>query len=400
MTKIDRRQFLGAAGAAATAGFATQPAAATETPHIRRLVPLGDTGLRISDIGFGSSRSADPNLVRHALDRGVTYFDTAESYRFGTSESAMGEGLAGVRDQVVLASKTKAYAGDTATEMMAALEDSLARLKTDYLDIYYNHAVNDADRMQNQEWWAFTERAKEQGKIRFRAMSGHGSRLVECLDYAIDNDLVDVVLCAYNFGQDQSFLDTLRHTFHFSSIQPDLPRVLKKAQAKGVGVIAMKTLMGAKLNDMRPYERPGGTFAQAAFRWTLSQPWIDALVISMTSKVLIDEYVAASGDPELTDHDSDLLNRYVYAEGAAHCRHGCDHCEGACPHGVDIAEVLRTRMYWRDYRDATLAVTDYRALGAHGAGACLGCAHQACRNACPFGVPIARWTRETALRLG
>ena len=86
-------------------------------------------------------------------------------------------------------------------------------------------------------------------------MSGHGSRLAECLDYAIDHDLVDIVLVAFNFGQDPDFYDRLRHTFHFVAVQPDLPRVLEKAKQKGVGVIAMKTLMGARLNDMRPFEK-------------------------------------------------------------------------------------------------------------------------------------------------
>jgi predicted aldo/keto reductase-like oxidoreductase len=94
----------------------------------------------------------------------------------------MGEGLAGVRDRVVLNSKSKAGAGDRQDGMMTALEGSLKRLRTDYLDVYFNHAVNDVRRMQNEEWWAFTERAKQQGKIRFRGMSGHGGRLAECLD--------------------------------------------------------------------------------------------------------------------------------------------------------------------------------------------------------------------------
>ena len=88
-------------------------------------------------------------------------------------------------------------------------------------------------------------------------MSGHGSHLTESLDYAIDHDLADVILVAYNFSQDPSFYDKLRHTFHWSAIQPDLPRVLDKAKKKDIGVIAMKTLMGARLNDMRAYERSG-----------------------------------------------------------------------------------------------------------------------------------------------
>ena len=141
-------------------------------PGIRAYNQLGRTGLNISDISFGSSQSSDPDLVRHALDRGVTYFDTAESYRFGTSEVAIGEGLGGVRDRVILASKTKAGPNANRAEIMRALEGSLRRLKTDYLDVYFNHAVNDVARMRNEEWWEFTRVAKQQGKIRLRGMSG------------------------------------------------------------------------------------------------------------------------------------------------------------------------------------------------------------------------------------
>jgi predicted aldo/keto reductase-like oxidoreductase len=253
--------------------------------------------------------------------------------------------------------------------------------------------------MQNEEWWAFTERAKEQGKIRFRGMSGHGSRLAECVDYAVGRDLVDVVLVAYSFGQDPDLYDRLRHTFHFVALQPELPRALEKAKAKDVGVIAMKTLMGARLNDMRPYESEGYTFAQAAFRWVLSSPRVDAVLISMTSTAQIDEYVAASAGRAIRQGDLDLLERYAALQDKSYCRHGCNACEGACPEGVDIAEVLRTRMYAVDYRDQALALEDYAKLGK-GAEACLTCAHQACLGACAYGLPIPQLTRDAATRLG
>jgi len=299
----------------------------------------------------------------------------------------------------VLSSKTKAGAGERAAQMMAALEGSLKRLRTDYLDIYFNHAVNDVRRMQNPEWRAFTERAKEQGKIRFRGMSGHGSRLAECLDYAVAQDLVDVVLVAYSFGQDPDFYDRLRHTFHFVALQPDLPQALERAKAKDVGVIAMKTLMGARLNDMRPYERAGDSFAQAALRWVLASPRVDAALVSMTSMAKVDEYVGASAAPEVRQGDLELLERYAALQSGSWCRHGCNACEGACPEGVEIAEVLRTRMYAVDYRDRALALEDYAKLGT-GAEACLGCAHQACLGACRFGLPIPTLTRDAATRLG
>ncbi len=94
-----------------------------------------------------------------------------------------------------------------------------------------------------------------------------------------------------------------------------------------------------------------------------------------------------------------LLERYAYLQHARYCRPGCNFCADACPEQVQIAEVLRTRMYDVDYGDPALALEDYAKLGA-GASACLTCAHQACLGACPYGLPIPEFTRDAATRLG
>ena len=398
---MDRRRFLGV-GAGLTAGLAgLGPAAgrAAEPPRIRRYVTLGRTGLEVSDISFGSSHSSDSRLVRHAADRGVTCFDTAESYRGGRAEEAIGEALAGRRDRFVITSKHKAWSGETRQSMMTALEGSLRRLRTDWVDIYFNHAVNDVRRLQNPEWREFTDRAIRDGKVRFRGVSGHGSALVECLDYALDHDLADVILAAYNFAEDASFFEKMRARFHFVAPQTGLSRVFDRAREKGVGVLAMKTLMGARLNDMRPYEANGATFAQAAFRWVLSGSHVDGLVVSMTDTARIDEYVAASGDVEVSAEDLGLLGRYAELQGPRYCRPGCGACAEICPAGVEVSEVLRTRMYEIDYRDPVLARADYAGLGA-GAAACLACDGAPCLGVCPAGIPVAAFTRDAALRLG
>ena len=397
---MDRRRFLGV-GAGVTAGLAGlgSEAGRADAPAIRRYVTLGNTGLRVSDISFGSSRSADPELVRHAAGRGITYFDTAESYRGGRAEEAIGEALRGERDRYVIASKHKAWGGESRRQMQTALEGSLRRLRTDYVDIYFNHAVNDVRRLRNPEWAEFTDRAVRDGKIRFRGMSGHGGSLVECLDYALDHDLADVILVSWNFAQDASFYEKLRARLHYVALQPELARAVERAGSKGVGVIAMKTLMGARINDMRPWEANGATFSQAAFRWVLSNPHVDGLIVSMTSTADIDEYVAASGSGPAGAADMPLLARYAAMQEHRYCRHACNACEESCPAGVEISEVLRTRMYDVDYRDRVLARADYAALG-DGARACIDCDGAPCLGACPNGIPIAAFARDAATRLG
>ena len=357
--------------------------------EVRRYVPLGNTGIKMSDISFGASRlgAGEENLVRHAFDRGINYFDTAESYNGGDSETTIGNALLGKRDKVYITSKVSSGATERKESLMATLEGSLQRLRTDYVDVYFNHAVNDVRRLQNPEWYEFTERAKRQGKIRATGMSGHAGRLIECLDYALKTGSVDVILVAHNFGQDPKFYQRFTRSFDFVARQPDLPRVLRQAKAKGVGVVAMKTLMGARLNDMRPFEKGGATFAQAAFRWVLSNADVDALIISMTRPDRIDEYLGASGWRSAAHGDLPLLQRYAQMHGTSYCRHGCNDCEGACPYGVPIADVLRTRMYAQDYGDMRLACSAYAQLGA-GAAACLTCAQHPCASACPHGLSI------------
>lgn len=403
--KLGRRELLRRGAlvgvAAGLLPFAGSREARAETrASVKRYVTLGRTGMRISDISFGSSRLDDgeERLVLDALDRGINYFDTAESYRGGDSETTIGNALRGKRDKVFIASKTHTSSTETRASMMRSLEGSLRRLRTDYVDVYFTHAVNHVGRLENPEWSEFVDLARRQGKIRFSGMSGHAGRLIECLDYALDRDMVDVVLVSYNFGQDPAFYERFTRGFDFRARQPDLPRVLEKAKTRNVGVIAMKTLMGARLNDMRPFEKDGATYAQAAFRWVLSNPDVHALIISMTDSGVLREYMGASGWTTAARGDFDLLEGYARMNGASYCRHACNDCEDACPYGVPIADVLRTRMYARDYGDERLARSEYAALGA-GAAACLTCPTQACAGSCTHGLPVEKLLAPTHRRL-
>jgi len=378
------------------AGAESEPA---ESPRVRRRVPLGKTGLVLPDIGFGSSSlDGDDALVQHALARGIGYFDTAESYSGGDSEETLGRALASRREEVLLASKQSAGARTKRAEMFETLEGSLRRLRTDHIDVYFNHAVNDADRLRNDEWHEFTSRAKQQGKIRFTGMSGHGGRLVECLDVALDRRLVDVVLVAFNFGQDPAFLQRFTGSFDFVARQPELPRVLAKARAEGVGVIAMKTLRGGRLNDMRPYEGAGATFAQAAFRWIFSTGLADALVVTMKSPAQVDEYLGASGWTKPHPADAALLRRYARRTERTQCRYGCGDCASACPHGVSIPDALRARMYAFDYEEPSLARAALAEIG--GVAACLTCDGTPSASACPHGVAIPELTKQLSAAFG
>jgi predicted aldo/keto reductase-like oxidoreductase len=107
----------------------------------------------------------------------------------------------------------------------------------------------------------------------------------------------------------------------------------------------------------------------------------------MTSKQKIDEFLGASGASELAIGDLELLGRYAHANGMTYCRHACNDCDGACPFGVQIADVLRTRMYATDYKDLCFARDEYAMIHTN-AQACLTCSGAPCQNACTKGIAI------------
>ena len=397
--------LLGASlGVGVETAFAASPT--SEGPRIRRRVVLGKTELEIPDISFGTfSLESDEALIHHALERGITHFDTAEGYTGGRAEEVLGRALRGRRSEVTITSKFVAKVEHRAQHQMKILEGSLRRLKTDYIDLYLNHAVNDVSRLASEEWQAFTSRAKQQGKIRHVGMSGHAARLGDCIEYALDHELVDALLVAYNFSQQPSFKDKVKRKLgdwapglDLVSGQPALPGLLARARVEGVGVMVMKTLKGARRNDMRPFEAPGRTFSQAAFRWVLSEPAVDGLVVSMTSREMVDEYVEASGSGEPDGEDLALLARYQARNNKTSCLVGCGDCQGACPLGVSIPDVMRMRMYDVDYGQPAIAASEYKGLESS-AEACLTCNGAPCATACPAGLAIPTLMRDTVGRL-
>lgn len=122
---------------------------------------LGRTDIRMSDISFGTGRLPSASLVLRAIDRGINYFDTAPDY--GRSEEYIGEALAGFkqRDKIYIASKfcdpvgyeagvSHLQARQGKVDYKAAVEGSLKRMKTDYLDVAFVHAIGELEDLERE----------------------------------------------------------------------------------------------------------------------------------------------------------------------------------------------------------------------------------------------------------
>ena len=387
---MKRRQFLKTSLLAPAAGtaLAGTPAAALAAPEkarVQRYTPLGRTAMRISDISFGAGQVPSASLVLRAIDQGVNYFDTAPDY--GQSERVIGEALAklGQRDKVYIASKfcrpvgyeegvSHLQLGSTKADYKAAVEGSLQRLQTDYLDAVFVHAiggVNDYDRerqrlLHEPMLEAFAE-LKQEGKARYLAVSSHGPYHMErLLTDAVESGRFDYVMPAFNFLK-----------------FPKVPDVLRLAAAKGVGVVAMKTLAGARDAGVAATDVP---FEQAAFKWVLKNPEVAGLIVTIKRVSDLDLFLPASGQA-FTALDQHALDRYAALYGADYCRTGCSACEPACPLGVPVASILRFQMYFSDYGDQKRAMQEYAGLDRR-ADACEACAAAPCRAACPYGLPV------------
>jgi aryl-alcohol dehydrogenase-like predicted oxidoreductase len=233
---MERREFIKqgtfAAAAASTGSFdlvwAESSSGKNTSPIAQRR--LGKTDVHLSIIGMGgivvmgSTPSAANNIVSEAVDRGVNYFDVAPSY--GDAQLLLGPALAPYRANSFLACKTSKR--DKAGSR-AALEDSLQQLKTDHVDLYQFHALTkmtELDQVLGPGGAMETfEAARKEGKVRFIGFSAHS---VETAIAAMDRYPFDTVLFPINW--------VLVSQANFG------PTVIQKAQEKGVGILAIKSM--------------------------------------------------------------------------------------------------------------------------------------------------------------
>ena len=344
---------------------------------------LGRTEARVSDISLGSGSSTGGRqgweVAREAIDRGINYFDTAPDYSGSGSERALGKAMQGVRDRMFLATKFcrptgHLPVGSSVEEYIEAVHGSLRRLQTDYVDLIHIHSCNSVERLMDENVHEAFDRLRDQGKARFLGVSTHTPRLEEVANAALDSSRFDVLMLAYHHGS-----------------WPGLEAVIDRAAREDVGVVAMKTLRGGKHQGLLWSRDERDSFTQASFKWVLSNPSVSCLVISLWQTQQLDEFLTASG-ASLRSEDLAVLERYAELIAGKHCRPHCGVCLSSCPEGSPIDDVLRHRMYFRDFGAEKEAMRLYAGLERN-ASRCSACSAP-CLGSCPDGVDIAGQMRD------
>ncbi len=319
-------------------------------------IELGKTGLKISAVGFGGipiirlQTNEAVKVLRHAFDRGITFYDTANMYR--DSEAKIGQALSHVRDKIIIATKTTQR---NASGFRQHLKVSLKMLKTDYIDLYQFHQV-----ANEEEWekitkdggaWVEAEKARQAGQIRFLGVTSHNLQMAIKL---AKTGLFSSVQFPFNFIEQEA-----KNGLH------------KYCREKGIGSIVMKPFAGGVINN-----------AAIAFKYLRQFPDIIPIP-GFDSVKSIEEIISIYGrQNDITSHDLELMEKYRRELGKVFCRR-CEYCQ-PCPNGVIITPAMGYPIVAS--RMSPKVSVEFLKVPMESTKLCDNCG--ACIEKCPYDLPI------------
>ena len=305
--KIDRREFLKTAGAgigsvlftAQVKAIASNEQVSVKQPESELMkVPtrkLGKTGIEVPVLSLGVEFNVLEKQVvlGKALEYGVNYWDTAETYAGGNAALGVGKFMREhpeLREKILIATKASGSKGSydehepVPADVETCLQGSLRRLATDYVDIYFSfHGLSDPVHLTNEvrDW---VKSAKQRKLIRFFGFSTH-KNMARCLAAAAKLDWIDVIMTVYNFRL---------------MYDAEMQAAIDACHKAGIGLIAMKTQafgQGFETDEekklVKPFLDRGFTKGQAKIKVVLEDERISSACVGMESVALLESNVAA-----------------------------------------------------------------------------------------------------------
>ena len=368
--------------------------------------PFGKIADRVSALGLGCMRIPGEKtedgwrfdedlavrMIRHAIDSGVNYIDTAYTYSDSQNERIVGKALAdGYRDRVMLTTKLPHWACESADDFSRIFEEQLARLGTDHLDVYLLHALHGDswEKMRDLGAIPFMEKLKAEGRIRHIGFSFHGTydELVRILD---EYPHFEVVQLQFNY------LDVEEQAGE---------RGIRLCGERGIPVIVMEGLRGGNLakvpaNVQAVFDncQTERSPAEWAFRFLADYPEIATVLSGMTSLDMIDDNVRIFSDAAvgcLSDDEKAMMAsaREAYKSRVPVNCTGCHYCKD-CPAGIAIPSIfsLWSHCVMFDVREDGIKSYKKRIAEGTDASQCIGC--HACEEICPQNIMVADRLRE------
>lgn len=296
---------------------------------------LGNTELGLSLLGLGGFHLVElpfkeaVKIVNLYLDEGGNYLETAQGYGFGDSEKKVGEVMRTRRKECVLATKSTQRKGK---DILQSLEDSLKRLNTDWVDLFFIHELNRFEVLEEitapSGALEGLAKAKKEGKIRYLAFSNHATPQVALS--ALRSYPFDALMIPLNYFD----------RFNFPGWEEE---VVPLSQEKGAGVLAMKPFADGFLWKNW----------QAALRYSLSLPVSCVVLGANTEEYLRKDIELARSFTPLSSEERERLIREAPELGNYVCRQ-CGECL-PCPEGIDILRIfLLEGQYDRQLQDGVI----------------------------------------------
>ena len=324
--------------------------------------------------------------IRRAIDSGVNYIDTAYVYSGGRkNEIALGHALRdGYREKVYVATKLPTWPVKTKDDMWRILGESLEDLETDCIDFYLLHALNRDSWHKMKDLGAidFLNEAKARGMIKYACFSFH------------DNyEAFEEIINAYDW-------DMAQIQFNYMDIENQASlKGVKLAGEKGIPLVIMEGLLGGKLAnapdnvlalyDEFPVKRSP---VEWAFRWLCDFPQIMTVLSGVTNMEQTEnnlEIFDRCSVGAMTDEEKALIDR-VREAYRSRTKVGCTGCRYCmpCPNDVDIPWIFAVWNNKFAYNETLKGNWDYKRLirDGHDASKCVGCG--ACEGVCPQGLSI------------
>jgi predicted aldo/keto reductase-like oxidoreductase len=344
--------------------------------------------MRLPRLDNGSvDREKAYELIRYAADHGINYFDTAFSYHARTSEEVLGEALeGGRRERVIIATKQPFGEMKTQADIRRNLENTLKKLRSDYLDVYLIHGINGGiwPDIKKREILKEYEKFREEGLIKAIAFSYHGGY-----------DSFEEVLNAYDWDMCQvqhNFMDTDREV---------TVKGVELAGKKGCALVVMEPLRGGNL--CRATESVSDVYGEAsvkrspvewAFRYVTNFPQVSTILSGMTTMEQLKENLELFSRNDMTagnlkDEDLAMLARVkaAYESVVTIPCTGCEYCL-PCPQKVNIPSVFAQYNTAKMFDEIDPSRRTYMFLSRAGGDAsnCVECG--ACETKCPQGIRI------------